>query len=143
MQVAAVNAAGTGSYATHATQTTSGAGAPGLVTGLSLSATSGSVLAATWTAPEDNGGSPVTGYSVQYRLTDTDGNTQGNQPGAWQDASHSGTDAAATISGLNASTSYDVQVAAVNAAGTGSYATHATQTTSGAGAPGLVTGLSP
>ena len=142
VQVAAVNAAGTGSYATHATQTTSGAGAPGLVTGLSLSATSGSVLAATWTAPEDNGGSPVTGYSVQYRLTDTDGNTQGNQPGAWQDASHSGTDAAATISGLNASTSYDVQVAAVNAAGTGSYATHATQTTSGAGAPGLVTGLS-
>ena len=42
----------------------------------------GAGLTATWTAPASNG-APITGYSVQYRVKDTDQTQTGDQPGSW------------------------------------------------------------
>ncbi len=80
----------------------------------------------TWTAPTDTGGLPITGYSVQYR--------QGTS-GGWTDLSvddgSGGTTTnivgtTATISGLTSPATYSVQVAAINAVGTGDYASPST-----------------
>ena len=63
-------------------------------------------------------------HSVQYRTT--------AGPGAWTPCSHSGTATSTTVTGLTGGTSYDFQVAAINAVGTGSYSTPATATPTGA-----------
>ncbi|MCY4087626.1 MAG: fibronectin type III domain-containing protein [Actinomycetia bacterium] len=68
-----------------------------------------------WAAPSDQGNPPLTGYSVQYR--------EGTS-GSWLNAEHSGTGTSTTITGLSAG-QYQVQVAAINDAGTGPYKTHA------------------
>ena len=139
VRVAANNTAGAGEYA-QASGVTGSATAPGLVQNLSVTVSSKSVLSVTWDAPTDNGGSPVTGYSVQYRLSDTDDNTQGNQPGAWQAVAHEGTGTEASVTGLAAGTKYDVRVAAVSAAGTGGNA-EVSGMTQAAGVPGVVRNL--
>ena len=71
-----------------------------------VAATSGATdsLDVSWTAPGLNGGPALTGYEVRYR-------TGG---GNWTDWTHSGTGTSATITGLTASTTYDVQVRALN-----------------------------
>ena len=69
---------------------------------------------ASWISPTKNGGSPITGYSVQYR--------QGTS-GDWTDSGHTGTGTTATITGLTHSQSYQVQVASINLMGTGIYTT--------------------
>ena len=60
-------------------------------------------LDVSWTAPGLNGGPALTGYEVRYRIS-----------GSWTDWTHSGTGTSATITGLTASTTYDVQVRALN-----------------------------
>ena len=62
-------------------------------------------LTATWTKPGLNGGPDITGYDLQYR----EGTT-----GTWMDFAHSGTGVTATVTGLTADTSYQVQVRAKN-----------------------------
>ena len=57
-----------------------------------------------WTAPGLNGGPDLTGYELRYR-------TGG---GAWSDLPHTGTGTSASVTGLAAGTSYDVQVRALN-----------------------------
>jgi hypothetical protein len=71
-----------------------------------------SAATVTWTAPGSNGGSPVTGYKVRVVDVGT-----GQQVGALLDASASAT--SFTVNGLTNGTSYQLQVAAVNAIGTG------------------------
>ncbi len=61
-------------------------------------------LLATWTAPDLNGGPPLTGYDVQYR--------QGTD-GVWTDWPHTGTDTTTTITPLAAGTDYQVRVRAL------------------------------
>ena len=61
-------------------------------------------LLATWTAPDLNGGPPLTGYDVQYR--------QGTD-GGWTDWPHTGTDTTTTITPLAAGTDYQVRVRAL------------------------------
>ena len=61
-------------------------------------------LLATWTAPDLNGGPPLTGYDVQYR--------QGID-GVWTDWPHTGTDTTTTITQLAAGTDYQVRVRAL------------------------------
>ena len=61
-------------------------------------------LLATWTAPDLNGGPPLTGYDVQYR--------QGTD-GVWTDWPHTGTDTTTTITQLAAGTDYQVRVRAL------------------------------
>lgn len=81
-------------------------------------------ISLTWTAPNNNG-SAITSYSIQSRelgtsswaaATDTDGNL---------------TDNAATITGLSSCISYEFRIAAINAAGTGSYSTAVSVTSFG------------
>ena len=72
-----------------------------------LAAVSGSStrLVASWTAPGLNGGPELTGYNVEYR--------EGTS-GDWETVTHSGTGTTTTITGLTASTEYQVHVQALN-----------------------------
>ncbi len=81
-----------------------------------------SALRVSWEAPAYDG-SETLRYTLQYRLTDTDDAEGGNQPGVWTPSvSYDGMSTDATIAGLEATTSYDVRVAAVTD-GTGAFAT--------------------
>lgn len=79
----------------------------------SVNATPGdTTLAVTWLAPND-GGSPITDYTVQYRL---------DPNGTWTTfARGTSTVLSATITGLVDSVPYDIQVRAINAIGSGPY----------------------
>ena len=66
----------------------------------------------TWTAPGSNGGSPITGYQVRVVNVGT-----GQQVGALLGAAASAT--SLTVNGLTNGTAYQLQVAAMNAVGTG------------------------
>lgn len=107
--------------------------APGAPTSLGGTAASTSVALA-WTAPSSNGGAAITDYVVQYKASSS---------GTWLTyGDGTSTTAAATVTGLTASTSYDFRVAAVNSVGTGSYSTTYTVNTTSAGAqPMRFTGL--
>ena len=83
--------------------------APGKPAAPTVSAASGSSLTVMWSAPDD-GGSAITDYDVQYRA--------GNS-GDWTDGNHTGTATTATLTELEAYTTYQVQVRATNAEGTG------------------------
>lgn len=63
-----------------------------------------------WWAPPSDGGSPLTGYEVQYRADETTG---------WTDAGHSGPAQPAVLTGLRFNTSYELRVRARNANGAG------------------------
>lgn len=77
-------------------------------------ATAGNATATvTWTAPSDDGGSPVTGYQVRVV------NGAGTQVGALRPAGAAAT--SLTVTGLTNGTAYRLQVAATNSAGTGAY----------------------
>ena len=128
IRVAAINNPGTGSYVTGTAAPVAAATVPGLPTGLSLTP-SDTQIALSWTAPADNGGSALTGYSVQYS---SDG---GNSFTGW---SHTSTSTSATITSLTNGQSYQVRVAAINNQGTGSYVTG---TTTLADRPAAPTGL--
>ncbi len=78
-------------------------------------------LIATWAEPS-NAGPPITDYGVQYRAGDS---------GSFTDWTHSGTGRSATITGLTATTTYQVQVQATNDEGTGAWSD------SGAGTTGV------
>lgn len=93
---------------------TSLAGTPGL-----------SSMALTWTAPADPGGSAITTYVVQYRLT-TDS--------TWSTFTHAdSTTASITVTGLTGGSSYDFRVAAIGD-GTGPWSGTVTATPLAAGA---------
>ena len=111
VRVAGINAAGTGTYTDI--ESTTPRTTPGVPASLSLAPSNGQ-LTATWTAPTDNGGNAVSGYDLDYKLT-SDGADD------WDDTTHSGTGTSFVISGLTNGTSYDVRIAAENAAGTGPY----------------------
>ncbi|MYH87292.1 MAG: hypothetical protein F4125_01435, partial [Acidimicrobiaceae bacterium] len=106
-RVAAVNDAGTGDWSDEASA--SPAVAPGMVGDLS-SAPGNGTLTLSWTAPEDDGGSEITGYVVSWRT--------GGQATA-DTADVAGDATGYTITGLDNTKSYSVWVAAMNAAGTG------------------------
>ena len=69
-----------------------------------------------WTAPAING-SPITGYSVRYRITDTDDTLTGNQAGAWTYEGHTDTSTGTVIESLTNGVSYQVRVLARSADG--------------------------
>ncbi len=104
--VQAVNANGTSAASTPSAAFTPST-VPGAPTNLSFTPADG-FATGTWTAPADNGGSPVTGYVVT--LTPNAGT-----------ATYSGT--SVIISGLTDGTSYTGVVRAVNVRGTGAAST--------------------
>ncbi len=105
-QVAATNAIGTGVYSAKASKAThTFPNTPG-----GLKATPGiSTLAVSWSAP-NNGGTPITGYTVRY----------GPFGGAM--TSIDVTSTSTLLSGLVSGTTYIVDVAARNVVGTGAFA---------------------
>ena len=69
-------------------------------------------LDVTWSAPANAGRPAITGYGVRYAVDGSD---------AWQEWDHTGTELAATITGLADGTDYEVQVRAANAEGAGDW----------------------
>ncbi len=102
--------------------------APGTMAAPTLEVRNG-LLVATWTAPEDNGGSPITGYGLQYRTGDE----------AWMKISSGiGTNTNYTIMELTNGSTYKVQVRAVNEIGAGDWSESATATPFVPDAPRLI-----
>ena len=93
-------------------------------TAVSVSGLSPTSVKVAWTAPQVPTGVPaVTGYALQYRKA---GQTP---PAQWTSWTHSGTGVEATITDLEASTEYEVQVNATNADGTGAWSDAASGST--------------
>jgi len=109
--VLAQNAAGAGATSSVLTVATSGSSQltiPPQVSGLAPNPTSISAIQLSWSA--QSGSSAATSFTIQYRLTGASG---------WTSSVSGVTGTATTITGLQASTSYDFEVIAVNAAGSG------------------------
>jgi hypothetical protein len=114
--VAAINSQGTGAYTSSAN--TNVLGVPDAPTGISSTSNAVSITL-TWTAPSNNGGSPVTDYYFEYSTDNT--NTI--------PISHTPSNATTyTFTGLDSGTTYYFHVAAVNAQGTSTNA-NASETT--------------
>ncbi len=102
--VTATNAVGTGPASSPSTGVIPEAGVPGSPTGVTATAGDASATVS-WTAPDD-GGSPITGYTVT------------SSPGAFTCTSTTTT--SCTVDGLTNGTSYTFTVTATNDSGTGS-----------------------
>ncbi len=116
VRVAAVNEIGTGDWLTGNGTTPAGPTitAPGAPSGVTVEIASGTSLNVLWNAPAENGGTDITGYSVQYR--------GGNEnPSTWTSVTPNPTGTETTITELTTGTEYFVQVAAINSVGTGTY----------------------
>jgi Domain of unknown function (DUF4082)/Fibronectin type III domain/Bacterial Ig domain len=113
--VTASNSSGSGpaSAASNAI-TPMGAGTPGAPTGVSTLPAS-SQAQVSWTAPTDNGGTSITGYTITPYV--------GAAAQTSTTVTGSPAPTAANITGLTNSTAYTFKVAAVNSAGTGSAST--------------------
>ena len=95
---------------------------PGIPTGLTLGSLTQSSIRASWTAPTFTGNSDIESYTVRYR---EDGTSD-----IWQTLST--TDTEVTISSLDHSTSYEVQVRAHNAVDHSDYTASQTASTTAA-----------
>ena len=114
IQVAAVNALGTGPWASH--QNSPVAPPPDAPTG--LSATSGAgVLALSWTAPANTGDEALTDYAVRYSEGAGSSNWLPDDDGL----ATASTNLAYDLTGVKSATTYEVQVAARNRAGPGPF----------------------
>ena len=82
-------------------------------------------LSVSWTAPTNTGKPAISGYDVQYRA---------GTSGSFTSHAHTGITTTATITGLTPGTSYQVQVRATNADGSGPWATDS-ETTAANAAP--------
>ncbi|MDQ1686221.1 MAG: large repetitive protein, partial [Frankiaceae bacterium] len=131
--VAAINSIGAGTYSAASNAVTP-ATLPGAPTQVSGAAGDGQV-SVTWTAPSNNGGAAVTGYTVEWS---SDNGTTWSSPLA---SAQSSANAAALITGLTNGTSYVFRVAATNGVGTGSFSASSAAVTP-AGAPSAPTGVS-
>ncbi|MCY4582024.1 MAG: fibronectin type III domain-containing protein, partial [Chloroflexi bacterium] len=79
-----------------------------------------SALSVTWTAPEMRGKPAVTSYAISYRKAGDS---------AWENQPHSGLQTRATITGLDADTTYEVTIVASNADGSSPRSDHGTGST--------------
>ena len=93
--------------------------APGKPSAPNVSSGGETSLDVTWSAPT-NTGPPINDYDVQYRV--------GNS-GSFTGVTHTGTERETTISDLESGTSYEVQVKAKNAEGTGGWSDSGTGST--------------
>lgn len=112
-RVLASNAVGAGAYSSVVQKAT--ASFPGAPQNVRASS-SANTLSLSWSAPASNGGAPVTGYTVRYR-------TAGR---SWVEKSTPST--SLKIDGLAAATSYEIEIAALNAVGAGAVAVITTAT---------------
>jgi hypothetical protein len=117
-QVIATNSAGNGT--TSVTVSATPFTTPSAPTGISAVSGQGSVTV-TWDLPTSDGGSSITDYSIQYKkLSDT----------TWIDFVHPpSVTRSVTLSSLLQLSQYSFRLAAVNAAGTGTYSAATSQST--------------
>ena len=80
-------------------------GPPAIPKAPTISPESDTSIRATWEEPDNNGGQPITGYEVQY---------QKDGAPAWTEWTHTGTGTSATITRLDETSTYNVQVKAKN-----------------------------
>ena len=112
--VTATNANGTGA-ASAASAAATPATVPGTPTGVgATSGTAGSQLTVTWTPPTSNGGSAITGYTVQRSQSPYT---------TWTTTTCTGTATSCIVTGLANGTTYAFHVLATNARGNGAYST--------------------
>jgi len=105
------------------TKNTLGLNYPGLVTNLAATPSSASV-GLTWTAPISNGGSSITDYLIEYKLSASS---------TWTTfADGTSTTVSTTVTGLSGITDYDFRISAVNSNGSGNSVSVSTTTTDGA-----------
>ena len=131
--VSATNSAGTSAQSGAVSATTAALSAPSAPTGLTATGGAGSVSLA-WTAPANNGGSAITGYTVYYSTT-----SGAELSGTAQAAS--GT--SATVTGLATGTTYYFEVVATNAVGNSAPSTQVSASPVGVpSAPTLVSATS-
>ena len=102
----------TGEGAAHTRSATASIGLPGVPRNLSLAGSSGQIDVS-WAAPDDNGGSEITGYLLDWRAT---GATN------WTPLTLSATDTSRSFTGLTDGGTYEFRLAATNADGTGPWA---------------------
>jgi titin len=134
-EVAAVNGFGRGPWSNEASATPEASLADVPAAPTALQTTVGNTqVGLKWTAPADDGGSPVIDYVVSYKRS---------ADSTWQSVRIGTTAVRHTITGLDNGTAYDFRVAAVNAIGLGAWSTTATATPSADAfwAPGQPTGL--
>jgi titin len=120
-RVAAVNAVGTGNYST-ASATVRAIGAPQPPTSVTVTGGNNSVLAR-WVAPTNDGGTPITGYAIQYMWT--------SNPTVWTTFGRVGNVLQYNVTSLQNGREYKVRIAAVNAFGIGAYAESSNSVTPG------------
>jgi titin len=118
IQISSVNCSGVGPLSSPPLYVTTSSIPPSaptnvLITNCNTGYTNSVIL--TWTAPADDGGSPITNYVIYYRTSSV-----GSSPaGTWYTYDTNSAATTATISFLSPSTSYDFKIAAQNAAGVG------------------------
>jgi len=138
-KVSAINSAGAGTASNESSATptsSSSSGVPGAPTNLSAMAVSGTQINLSWNAPSNNGGYPITGYKIEYRIgsgsyTTLVSNTQS-------------TTTTYSHTGLTSGQLYVYRVSAINSAGTGSPSSESSATptsSSSASTPGTPTGF--
>ena len=117
-QVAAVNISGIGTYSAQTTATPSTI--PGAPVITSSTSNQNQTSTVSWTAPSDNGGSPISSYNLQYSTSSS---------GEWLPSTPYTVTApitSYTFTGLTNGTLYYFQVAAVNPSGQGQYSSQST-----------------
>ena len=106
--------------------------APGMPTGLNATPMGQNQIDLSWTAPADNGGSPITRYTFEYS---TDGGT------TWSDPADTDSMTGHSHTGLTANTAYHYRVTAMNAVGSSMASATRMATTEAAPALGTITDL--
>ena len=112
IQVAAINVVGTGSYSIIVNGQTDST--PNNPTDLQGSYGNAQV-SLKWTAPNNNGGTPIVNYMVEYKLDSTI-----VPPGSWSQVYTGSNGTAYIVTGLTNGLLYDFRVSAVNGVGIGS-----------------------
>ena len=128
-RVSAINAAGTGP-ASNVAQATTGASAPDAPTNLTAKANGTSQIDLSWTAPANDGGSPVAGYRIQA--------SSDHEPGWFTLVDNTGSSATQySHTNLSPAATWRYRVQATNAVGKGPESEEARATTAAAlpGAP--------
>ena len=129
-------------YGSAAGASATPAEAPDPPTGVSVRTTGVQSLEVSWTPPDENGGSGLTGYHVRYCKTNEVSFCNSYQ--IWSSKSVSGGTTTSTgLTGLTANTQYTVQVRARNAAGNSGWSASATGRTQAGGGRGVTGAPSP
>ena len=138
-RVSAINSVGTGAASNIDDATTDDAATtvPGAPTGLTATASGSTRINLSWTAPADNGGSAITGYTIEVSPNGTSS--------SWTDrvANTGTTTTTYSHTGLSAGTTRHYRVSAINSVGTGAASNIDDATTDDAATtvPGAPTGL--